>query len=181
MHIKKREKSSEESATHGKIAVKVEHSWTLITVLLCFIKPILGNQCTVPELLNERAKVTATNSARQVTHTIARRMGNLAKAFFLFKTRFCWSFLFSSITPPSAWGGGFFWLNWCTKFTFRAVPSPIQTWKVHVALYRRFEKLWHFVTFCDISKCHKVTLLNFVTFLGFCHTVCIFLVFFSKT
>jgi len=36
------------------------------------------------------------------------------------------------------------------------------------------------VTFCDISKCHNVTILNFVTFLGFCHTVCIFEFFLAK-
>jgi len=36
------------------------------------------------------------------------------------------------------------------------------------------------VTFCDISKCHNVTLFNFVTFLGFCHTVCIFSFFLVK-
>jgi len=41
-------------------------------------------------------------------------------------------------------------------------------------------KIWKSVTFCDISKCHNVTILNFVTFLGFCHTVCIFFIFFSK-
>ena len=29
-------------------------------------------------------------------------------------------------------------------------------------MYQRFESVWHFVTFCDISKCHNVTLLNFV-------------------
>ena len=40
--------------------------------------------------------------------------------------------------------------------------------------------MWHFVTFCDISKCHNVTILNFVTFLGFCHTVCIFEFFLAK-
>ena len=37
------------------------------------------------------------------------------------------------------------------------------------------------MTFCDISKCHYVTISNFVTFLGFCHTVCIFFSFFGKT
>jgi len=62
----------------------------------------------------------------------------------------------------------------------RAFPSPIQTWKVNVALYKRFEKVWHFVTFRDISNCHNVTLLNFVTSLGFCHTVCIFLSFLAQ-
>jgi len=42
-------------------------------------------------------------------------------------------------------------------------------------------KIWKCVTFCDISKCHHVTILNFVTFLGVCHTVCIFfLVFLAK-
>ena len=30
------------------------------------------------------------------------------------------------------------------------------------------------MTFCDISKCHNVTPLNFVTILGFCHMVHIF-------
>jgi len=37
------------------------------------------------------------------------------------------------------------------------------------------------VTFGDISKCHKFTLLNLVTILGFCHTVRIFFSFFNKT
>ena len=36
------------------------------------------------------------------------------------------------------------------------------------------------MTFCDISKCHNVALLNFVTILGCCHTVLIFFWFFSK-
>ena len=40
-------------------------------------------------------------------------------------------------------------------------------------------KIWKSVTFCDISKCHN-TILNFVTFLGFCHMVCIFFIFLAK-
>jgi len=32
-----------------------------------------------------------------------------------------------------------------------------------------------------IFKCHNVTISNIATFLGFCHTVCIFFSFFSKT
>ena len=49
-------------------------------------------------------------------------------------------------------------------------------------LYHRFEKVSHFVTFCDISKYHNVTLLNFVTFLGFSHVnrYVSFLVFLAK-
>jgi len=44
--------------------------------------------------------------------------------------------------------------------------------------------LWHFVTFLwnfVIFQNHHVTLLNFVTILGFCHTLRIFCSFFSKT
>ena len=62
----------------------------------------------------------------------------------------------------------------------RVVPSQIQTFKVNVALYQRFEKVWYVVKFCDISKCHNVTPLNFVTFLGFCHTLYIFFSFFAR-
>ena len=29
-------------------------------------------------------------------------------------------------------------------------------------------------------KCHNVTIINFVTFLGFCHAACFFLVFLAK-
>ena len=68
------------------------------------------------------------------------------------------------------------------------VPSEIQTEKVNVDFYQGFKSVWHFVTFCDIfvtlcdiSECHDVTLLNFVTIQGFCHTVRIFLSFFCKT
>ena len=41
-------------------------------------------------------------------------------------------------------------------------------------------KIWKSVKFCEISKCHNLTLLTVVTFLGFCHTVCIFLSFLAK-
>ena len=34
--------------------------------------------------------------------------------------------------------------------------------------------------FCDILQCHKCHTFKFVTYVGFCHTVCIFFSFFSK-
>jgi len=46
--------------------------------------------------------------------------------------------------------------------------------EINVVLYQGFKSLWHFATFGEISKCHNATLLNFVTILGFCHTVLIF-------
>jgi len=45
-------------------------------------------------------------------------------------------------------------------------------------------KIWKLVrnmTFCDISKCHNVTLWKFVTFLEFCHTVCNFFSFLANS
>ena len=42
-------------------------------------------------------------------------------------------------------------------------------------------KIWKSEIFCVISKCHNVTLLNFVTLIGLCQTVCIVFSFFSET
>jgi len=41
--------------------------------------------------------------------------------------------------------------------------------------------MWHYVWFGDLSTCHDVTLLNFVTIPGFCHAVRIFLDFLSTS
>ena len=73
-------------------------------------------------------------------------------------------------------------------YILRGVPSEIQTEKVNVDFYQGFKSVTNFVKlwdilwhFCDISECHKVTFLSFLTIIGFCHTVRIFLSFFSKT
>jgi len=69
------------------------------------------------------------------------------------------------------------WLiHTCDMTESRSEPNPNIKGKCSFV-----PEIWKSVTFCDIYKCHNVTLLNFVTFLRFCHTVCIFLIFFSKT
>ena len=50
--------------------------------------------------------------------------------------------------------------------TVRAVPSRIQTLKVNVALYQRFEKVWHF----QMSLCHNFELCDICRFLS--HGMC---------
>ena len=44
----------------------------------------------------------------------------------------------------------------------RAVPSPIQTWRVNVASYRRFGKVWH----VQLSQCHTFELGDISRFLS---------------
>jgi len=57
----------------------------------------------------------------------------------------------------------------------RSEPNP------NIKGKRRFvPQIWTSVRFCDISNCQNVTLLNFVTFLGFCHTYVFPLVFVAK-
>jgi len=59
--------------------------------------------------------------------------------------------------------------------------EPFRAQSKHKCKRSFVPNIWKSVTFCDISNCHNVTLLNFVTFLGFCHTVCIFFSLLSKT
>jgi len=74
----------------------------------------------------------------------------------------------------------------CTR-SKRRVRKSILTFRTQDLVYFIFEgfrstlqQVWHFVTFCDVSKCHDVTLLDFVTFLSFCCTVRIFWTFIAN-
>ena len=61
----------------------------------------------------------------------------------------------------------------------RSGPNP--NTKDKSSFVPKIWKLVRNVTFCDISKCHNVTLLKFVTFLEFCHTVCNFFSFLANS